>query len=87
MNTHRRRPGTQLALCICLALSASAGAQSRPPKLAVVLVIDQLGWQTLEQMRPKLGESGVQRLMREGAVFSSAHYTEPSPHFPPQTRP
>lgn len=64
-----------LLVLACWALDAQAWAAAPAPRLAVVLVVDQLGWEALERLRPKLGRGGVQRLLSEGAVFSAAHYT------------
>ena len=63
-----------LRLC-ALVLGQGAWAAEPPPRLAVVLVVDQLGWETLERVRPHFGKAGVQRLMNEGSVFLAAHYT------------
>jgi predicted AlkP superfamily pyrophosphatase or phosphodiesterase len=63
-----------LLLGLCLAIGpGTAGAQ--PPRLAVLVVVDQLGWETLERLRPKLGKGGFARLLNEGMVYDSANYS------------
>lgn len=71
----RERSLERVALCVLgVALSTPAWS-AEPPRLAVIVVVDQLGWETLERLRPRLGKGGIERLMTEGAVFSAAHYT------------
>ena len=45
-----------------------------PPRLVVVLVIDQFRADYLDLYRSEFGDGGLQRLMREGAVFRECFY-------------
>jgi arylsulfatase A-like enzyme len=47
---------------------------ARKPKLVVVLVIDQLRADYLERFHDRFGPDGFNRLLREGAYFSSCYY-------------
>ncbi len=59
------------ALAVALASSAPAAPL---PKLAVVIVVDQLRADYLVRFRPYLGEGGFKRLLEGGTDFTQAHY-------------
>ncbi len=65
-----------LALAVVFSTAAlfAQTAPARTPKLAVILVVDQLSYETLERMRPHLNDRGIERLFAEGAVFTQALY-------------
>src|SRR5947208_16815164 len=44
------------------------------PKLAVLLVFDQMRGDYVEKWRPLFGEGGFKRLQDEGAWFTNCHY-------------
>ena len=56
------------------ALSAVRAADAVPPKLAVVIVVDQMRADYLVRFRPYFGEGGFKRLLEGGADFQNAHY-------------
>ena len=68
---------------LILALGASGGAQTRPsppegqaslpPRLVVVISVDQMRYDYLVRFRP-LFKSGLRTLAEQGAVFSNARY-------------
>lgn len=59
-----------------LAVSAAAfAAPARRPRLAVIFVVDQFGYETMQRMRRNFGKGGLERLLSEGAVFGEAHYS------------
>ncbi len=74
----RHKELTRACLALAVVFSTAAlFAQTSPlrtPKLAVILVVDQLSYETLERMRPHLDERGIERLFAEGAVFTQALY-------------
>lgn len=58
-----------------LALNGMArAAEPAPPKLAVVIAVDQLRADYLVRFRPYFGEGGFKRLLEGGADFRNAHY-------------
>ncbi len=57
-----------------LVLSSAALAVERP-KLAVVVVIDQLSMGQIDQYEDLFGEGGFRRLLQEGTVARDARYT------------
>jgi len=60
----------------CLsALIIPLSAQIRPPKLVVAIVVDQFRYDYLTRFRADYS-SGIDRLLREGAVFTDAHYLQ-----------
>lgn len=77
-------PGAVLAACILgLAISAAmalAGDAPRidRPRLAVVIVIDQLRGDYLTRFGAHFGEGGFRRFMDDGAYFENALYTHAS---------
>lgn len=56
-----------------LALPAWA-AESAPPRLAVVIAIDQFRSDYLTRFRPYFGEGGFKRLLEGGAEYQNCHY-------------
>jgi predicted AlkP superfamily pyrophosphatase or phosphodiesterase len=69
----------RLWLCIIAAVALS-GAAPRKPKLVVAVVFDQFRYDYLERFRSDY-HAAFDRLLRHGAVFTSAHYE----HFPTVT--
>jgi len=68
-----------------LCLLASALVAQRPstpqrPKLLLALVVDQFRYDYLTRFREQYN-SGLDRMLRQGAVFTNAHYE----HFPTVT--
>ncbi len=57
-----------------LGFSAPSLAAAKPPKLVVLVVVDQLSDQTLEKVRPHLGKDGILKLLVEGKSFTNARY-------------
>ncbi len=54
---------------------SSAGAQKpAKPKLAVIVVFDQMRGDYLEKWQDLFGEGGFKRLQSEGAWFTNCHY-------------
>lgn len=50
----------------------SAGAP--PPRLAVVITVDQMRADYLDRFRPFFGEGGFRRFLEQGAVYPNCHY-------------
>jgi hypothetical protein len=58
-----------------LALSlAAAAAEPAPPKLAIVIVVDQMRADYLVRFRPYFVEGGFKRLLEGGTDFQNAYY-------------
>lgn len=57
-----------------ISFSASGSVKSPRPKLAVILVFDQLRGDYLERWKDHYGEGGLKRLMADGAWFTNCHY-------------
>ena len=56
-------------------LALPAGAEEKqPPRLAVVISVDQMRADYLGRFRPYLGEGGFKRLLEGGADFRNCHY-------------
>lgn len=76
----RRRPHALLAaLLFLLSLAPVRGAEPPParekkPRLVVVVVIDMFPPDFLERFRSRFGPDGFNRLLREGASFTSCFY-------------
>jgi len=66
-------------LCVLVA-AATLAAAPKKPKLVVAVVFDQFRYDYLERFRSDY-HSGFDRLLTQGAVFTSAHYQ----HFPTVT--
>lgn len=65
------RPRSLLALLIAC---ASAGSAALPPKLAVVISIDQLRYDHIDRYEPYFSEGGFRRMRAGGLDFRDAHY-------------
>ncbi|HYL36415.1 MAG TPA: alkaline phosphatase family protein [Bryobacteraceae bacterium] len=69
----------RLYLCWPAAISILFGAEQappvKPPKLVVAIVVDQFRYDYLIRFR-KDYTSGLDRLLRQGAVFADAHYLQ-----------
>ena len=63
-------PFALLGLCL---LPLAAGA-TPPPRLAVVITVDQMRADYLARFRPYFGEGGFRRLLEQGAVYQDCHY-------------
>ncbi len=86
-NRRRARRLAAIGLALAVAAVSIAGCSRRPlprrvpppkPKVAgirlvVVVVVDQLGWDTLMRFRPAL-RGGLARLLDSGVTFSAAHH-------------
>ena len=80
----RRSVTLVIALLLAVALPFTTGAQQHtprkqplpgtPPRLVVVMVIDQFRADYLDLYRNEFGDGGFTRLMREGAVFRECFY-------------
>ncbi|MCX6955702.1 MAG: alkaline phosphatase family protein [Verrucomicrobia bacterium] len=57
--------------------------EAAPPKLAVVIAVDQLRADYLVRFRPYFGEGGFKRLLEGGADFRDAHYRHAITHTAP----
>ncbi|HEX6203917.1 MAG TPA: alkaline phosphatase family protein [Thermoanaerobaculia bacterium] len=77
-------PRSALLLVFSVGLSLAAGCSPQPdpepppagtPRLLVFVVVDQLGMDTLERVRPLLAaDGGLRRRVEEGVVYSEAHH-------------
>lgn len=59
---------------ISLVLLASGGAQELPPRLVVVISVDQMRADYLERFRAHFGPGGFNLLLEQGANFADCHY-------------
>src|SRR5271163_2961915 len=66
---------TAIALFILPLLPAAAQTATRP-KLVVGIVIDQFRYDYLTRFRSKYHGGGLERLLKEGAVFTNAYYQQ-----------
>lgn len=66
-----RRAATLLAW---MALAASAVFAAEPPRLAVLIAVDQLRGDYIERFGPWFVEGGFRRLTEGGAVYDNAHH-------------
>ncbi len=60
--------------CLALLAPAASAAESPPPKLAVVIAVDQLRADYLVRFRPYFGAGGFNRLLDGGTDFTNARY-------------
>lgn len=68
-------PSPRIALlCAALFASAAFGNPQSPPKLAVVISVDQFRADYLERFEPYFGDNGFRRLLERGAVYSEARF-------------
>jgi predicted AlkP superfamily pyrophosphatase or phosphodiesterase len=67
-----------LVLLIILSASTMVEAQtqteSRPPRLVVGIVVDQMRQEYLYRFGPKFGSGGLKKLMQDGFMLKNAHY-------------
>lgn len=56
------------------AISVSALPAAEPPKLSVVISVDQLRYDHIDRFAPFFGEGGFKRMRAEGLDFRNAHY-------------
>lgn len=68
---------------VVLGLGVGRAAEPPPPKLAVVIVVDQLRADYLVRFRPYFAEGGFARLLEGGAVFTDAHHRHAITHTAP----
>lgn len=61
-------------LAAFVALLAPAVFSAEPPRLAVVIVIDQFRGDYLAKFGPHFGEGGFRRLLANGVSYTQAHY-------------
>ena len=61
-------------LAAFFALLAPAVFSAEPPKLAVVIVIDQFRGDYLAKFGPYFGEGGFRRLLANGVNYTQCHY-------------
>jgi len=66
----------------CGACIASVNAQADPPKLVVVIVVDQMRYDFFERFGDKF-DGGLKRIWDQGVVYSNAHHN----HAPTNTAP
>ena len=66
--------GLRCGLLLISVLPVARAADAGPPKLAVVIVVDQMRADYLVRFRPYFGEGGFKRLLEGGADFRNAHY-------------
>ncbi len=63
-----------LAVGLWLVPGSSPAQEPRRPRLAVLLVFDQLRGDYLQKWQPLFGEGGFKRLQQDGAWFTNCHY-------------
>ncbi len=61
-------------LIIALCLATGTAARAAPPRLVVVVAIDQFPQEYLDRYRPLFGPDGFNRLMNGGADYVECHY-------------
>ena len=71
------------AVVLLAVLPGGRAADTVPPKLAVVIAVDQLRADYLVRFRPYFGEGGFKRLLEGGADFQNAHYRHAITHTAP----
>jgi arylsulfatase A-like enzyme len=59
---------------VVVLLVGAARAAETPPRLAVVIVVDQMRADYLVKFRPYFGEGGFKRLLEGGADYQDCHY-------------
>ncbi|SVE06851.1 uncharacterized protein METZ01_LOCUS459705, partial [marine metagenome] len=68
------RTFTSLALIVVSLIAGSLSAQTPPPSLIVILVVDQMRSDSFERYGDQWN-SGLRRLLDEGAVFREAKHS------------
>ena len=61
-------------LFLALLIATQAAGESTPPRLAVVISVDQMRADYLVRFRPYFGEGGFKRLLEGGADYQNCHY-------------
>ena len=61
-------------LCPVLVPVIGLAEEKQPPRLAVVISVDQMRADYLVRFRPYFGEGGFKRLLEQGADFQNCHY-------------
>src|SRR5580698_4749323 len=64
------------ALLLLAVLPVAAQTAAARPKLVVGIVIDQFRYDYLIRFRAKYHGGGLERLLKEGAVFTNAYYRQ-----------
>ncbi|MES1168474.1 MAG: alkaline phosphatase family protein, partial [Oleiharenicola lentus] len=64
----------RLAALGLLVLPLAAAGEKPAPRLAVVIVVDQMRADFLDRFRPYFGEGGFKRLLEGGADYQNCHY-------------
>lgn len=83
------RPVVVLLISVLLTLPSvpaqqrAAPAQSKRPRLVLLIVVDQFRYDYLERFGDLFGPNGLRRLLRDGASWTQANYD----HFPTYTAP
>jgi len=62
-----------LVTLLSLLIAAPLALTATPPRLAVVISVDQMRGDYLDRFSPWLGEDGFRRLLRDGTLFTDAH--------------
>src|ERR1700752_4080176 len=85
----KRRSLVVLLICVLIILPGvsaqqrAAQAQSKRPRLVLLIVVDQFRYDYLERFGDQFGPNGFRRLMRDGASWTQANYD----HTPTYTAP
>ena len=69
-----RHRGLLLLLACFTAASLQSADQPAPPRLAVLISVDQMRADYLERFRPYFGADGFKRFIDQGAWFQECHY-------------
>src|SRR5262245_1364737 len=64
----------RLLLAVCAALAVPTNAAAGPPRLAVLIVFDQMRGDYPQRWRDLFEDGGFRRLTAEGAWFAHCHY-------------
>jgi len=70
----RHRGSLLLSFFFLAALSLHSAQPSAPPRLAVLISVDQMRADYLVRFRPYFGAGGFQRFLDQGAWFQDCHY-------------
>lgn len=76
MPDHRwtMRLRVSLAAALCLGLTQAAPAIATPPRLVVLVAIDQLPREYLDLFAPLFADGGFRRLLEQGADYGACHH-------------
>jgi predicted AlkP superfamily pyrophosphatase or phosphodiesterase len=72
-----------LSILVALASGVRAAEPAAPPRLALVISVDQLCGDYLGKFGPYFGEGGFRRLLQGGTTFSEAHHRHAIAHTAP----